>query len=290
MDKAPVTDSPRIDHEVQRPAARAEEPQPVKTPQREPGERQRSAAVDRGPEEAIATGIKALQYAKPLRGVAEEGLDDMLKEMAMGMLVRAGFPCRTEVKPGEYRLVKVVTDDNSAGMLIGRQGQTIDAVEHIVERMANMAAGERVRMNLDINNYRRRREDDLIAHVDSVVQEVRNTGENVHLVSMSARERRTVHLEAGEQDGLRTWTEFGEGGKHVVVGIDTGEDEAVAEAEPVLVEEATAGEEAVVTVEVEETTEADEDLVTGDTTEVAAVETDDAETSDDEELRAPDGV
>ena len=138
----------------------------------------RSAA---GPDELIAGGIKAVSYAQPQAAATEPELDEPLGVLASGMLVRAGFPCRCEVKPGEYRLVKIVTDDASAGMLIGRHGQTIDAVEHLVERMISTAAGDRVRMNLDINNYRRRRQDSLVDRVAQAVAEVQATGDDYHL-------------------------------------------------------------------------------------------------------------
>ena len=100
--------------------------------------------------------------------------------------------------------------------------QTIDAVEHLVERMISTAAGDRVRMNLDINNYRRRRQDSLVDRVAQAVAEVQATGDDYHLEAMDARERRICHLEAALTDGLRTWTVNGPGGRHVVIGIDDG--------------------------------------------------------------------
>jgi predicted RNA-binding protein Jag len=179
---------------------------------------QRPEARNMGPEEEIVSDVAALRYAKPLEGGEQDDTDETLTRLASGMLVRAGFPCRCEVKPGEYRLVKVVTDDASAGMLIGRHGQTVDAVEHLVERMAHTVAGERVLMNLDINNYRRRREETLVDRVADAISTVRSTGEEFHMEPMSARERRIVHLEA-ETAGLHTRTEPGQGGKHVIIGL-----------------------------------------------------------------------
>ena len=105
-------------------------------------------------DEVILEGIKAVKYAKPVGAVEDEGLDEALTELTDGMLARAGFPCRCETHPGEYRQIRVTTDDASAGMLIGRHGQTVDAVEHLVERMASNAIDARARINLDINNYR----------------------------------------------------------------------------------------------------------------------------------------
>lgn len=173
------------------------------------------AAASAG-DQVLAGGIRCLEYAKPLRGVPEDKLDAGLVELAGGMLVRSGFPCRCEVHPGEYRQVRIVTDDSSAGILIGRRGATVDAVEHIVERMASTAFGDRVKMNLDINNYRRRREDTLVDRVADAIDKVMGTGEPVHMEPMNARERRIVHLEAAEA-GLATVTEIDGDGKHVVI-------------------------------------------------------------------------
>lgn len=168
----------------------------------------------------IAEGIQASKYAQSLGAVTDENLDDSLTELADGMLARAGFPCRVETHEGEYRQIKVTTDDASAGMLIGRHGQTVDAVEHLVERMASNAIDARARINLDINNYRQRREESLAERVAEASDRIKESGRAVHMEPMSARERRIVHMEAADFGGLRTFTMDGSGGKHVVIAAD----------------------------------------------------------------------
>ncbi len=136
------------------------------------------------------------------------------------MLNRAGFPCRCEVIQGDYRQIKVITGDDSAGMLIGRHGSTVDAVEHLVDRMMGVAAGERVRLNLDINNYRRRREEVLISRVAEAVARVKETERDYHMEPMCARERRLIHLEAENFSSIRTYTLMRARDKHVVLALD----------------------------------------------------------------------
>ena len=169
----------------------------------------------------VLAGIKGAKYAQPVGKVTDEGLDEALTELTDSMLARAGFPCRCETFPGEYRQVKVTTDDASAGMLIGRHGQTVDAVEHLVERMASNAIDARARINLDINNYRMRREETLVERVAEAGERVRESGRSVHMEPMSGRERRIVHLETEKLEGLRTFTMDGSGGKHVVIAAET---------------------------------------------------------------------
>lgn len=175
---------------------------------------QRSASAR---EEVIVSEVPASKYAKAIGEVTEENLDASLSELTSGMLARAGFPCDVEVLAGEYRQVRIASDDESAGLLIGRHGQTVDAVEHLVERMASNAVDDRVRMNLDINEYRRRRQDSLAERVADAVAQVRESGKAYHVEPMSARERRLVHLEVEPLEDMKTFTMVGSGGKYVVI-------------------------------------------------------------------------
>jgi spoIIIJ-associated protein len=161
--------------------------------------------------------VKARERVEPLARVSVDKAPSQLESVATELLQRSGFPCRCEVQPGEYHLVKIVTDDSSAGILIGRHGSTVDAVEHLVERMASQAAGERINMNLDINNYRRRREQSLVERTQGLMAKVRETGREIHVEPLCARERRIIHLEVAKDDDLRTYTLAGGGGKHVVI-------------------------------------------------------------------------
>ena len=204
------------------PTEPTERPSPASpAPERTMRERRApSFAPGHADEEVILGGIKGVKYAKALGPVTEEGLDSALTELTDGMLVRTGFPCRCETLPGEYRQVKVTTDDASAGMLIGRHGQTVDAVEHLVERMASNAIDARARINLDINNYRMRREEALGERVAEAAEQIRETGQPFHMEPMSARERRIVHMASEGFGGLRTFTMDSSGGKHVVIALE----------------------------------------------------------------------
>ncbi len=207
-----VNETPRV---AQAPVAPMSRPRPERR-ERRPS----SYSSSHAGEEVVLSGIKGVKYAKPVGKVTDEGLDEALTELTDAMLARAGFPCQCETFPGEYRQIKVTTDDASAGMLIGRHGQTVDAVEHLVERMASNAIDARARINLDINNYRMEREESLVERVTEAGEKVHQTGRSVHMEPMSGRERRIVHLETEKLDGLRTFTMDGSGGKHVVIALE----------------------------------------------------------------------
>jgi spoIIIJ-associated protein len=209
---------------------RRPEPQdkPLRARERRPAA-SRPAAAEKVPDGNTLPGVKAVTLVEPLRGVPMEEAPAVLRKLTEELMRRSSFPCRCEIKEGDYHLVKIVTDDNSAGVLIGRHGTTIDAVEHLIERMASQAVGERVNMNLDINNYRRRREEALIERTQGIIEKVRSTGREVHLEPLCARERRIIHLEVVKAEGLRTYTIATSSGKHVVVAkAEPGQDRSDA--------------------------------------------------------------
>jgi spoIIIJ-associated protein len=169
-----------------------------------------------GPD-TVVVDVPAAERAP--RIAADEQVDEpeLLRRTATTLMVKSGFQSRVQVTPGEYHKVKMVVDDRSAGVLIGRQGSTVDAVEHLVERIATHAVGDRVKMNLDINNYRLRREDGLLGQTRRAIQEARATGEPVAMDPAGGRERRIVHLEVADDEELVTYTDESEDGKRVVI-------------------------------------------------------------------------
>jgi spoIIIJ-associated protein len=170
----------------------------------------------------IADGIRAVDHAGPIRGRSVDEIVDTLYELTVGLLRLGNIPCRCEVIPDEYHLVKLITDDESAGRLIGRHGAGVDALEYVVDRMAAQAFGERVKLNLDINNYRRKREAAIIERVGHIMMRVKNEGQEEHMEPLCARERRIVHLQVKQASGLMSYTMGGAASKHVVIAPDDG--------------------------------------------------------------------
>jgi spoIIIJ-associated protein len=161
--------------------------------------------------------MAAAELVTPLRDVPEEEAPAAIQKLTAELMTRAGFPCRVDVRPGEYHAVRILTDESSAALLIGRNGATIDAIEHLVERMVSQAVGAHVHMNLDVNNYRRRREERLVQRAQEIAARVLRSGEQESLEALPARERRVVHLEVAKVSGVQTFTVMNEEGKHVVV-------------------------------------------------------------------------
>ncbi len=103
------------------------------------------------------------------------------------------------------------------GLLIGRHGATLDALQYLVLRVLHAEGLGRMRITLDVGGYRTRREKSLRDLAQSIADKVKQTGRPHHCEPMSAMERRVIHMAMDEIGGLRTESE-GEGRRrHVVI-------------------------------------------------------------------------
>jgi spoIIIJ-associated protein len=122
-----------------------------------------------------------------------------------------------EVRNGRTYLSVIAEDgDDRLGDLVGREGKGLEALQELVRLAVLSATGNRSRLVLDIAGYRARRATELEAVAQEAVEQVRQSGEPVHLKPMGAYERKVVHDVIAEA-GLVSESE-GEGPRrHVVV-------------------------------------------------------------------------
>ena len=103
-------------------------------------------------------------------------------------------------------------------LLIGRHGQTIDAVQYLMNAISHRAHGdERKEVIVDAAGYRDRRRVTLESLAVRTAQQVTTSGERVELDPMTAVERKVVHLKLKEFDGVETASEGTEPNRYVVV-------------------------------------------------------------------------
>jgi spoIIIJ-associated protein len=122
--------------------------------------------------------------------------------------------------------VEVETDDETLrgsiegedlGVLIGRHGQTIDALEHLATRIAFRGDGDRLRVVVDAAGYRARRAEALERQADKAVSEAVRFGRPVALDAMVASERKLVHEYLRDRHDVETYSEGEEPDRHLVV-------------------------------------------------------------------------
>jgi spoIIIJ-associated protein len=140
---------------------------------------------------------------------AVETLEHLLELMS----VEAGVRVRAPETPGDgLGLVKAVLDisGEDLGILIGRRGSTLASLQFVVNLMVSRKAKARTAFGIDVEGYRRRREDSLKGLALRMADRVKSTGQSVTLEPMPPNERRIVHLALAKDASVIT-VSIGEG-------------------------------------------------------------------------------
>jgi spoIIIJ-associated protein len=141
-----------------------------------------------------------------------ELLAELLEEVADGL----DLDCEVSVEELDGELRGCIKGED-VGLLIGRRGQTIDALQHLAQRILFHGAGSKVRVVIDADGYRERRALTLHQDADDAAEEALRLGEPVELSPMPASERRVVHEHLRERGDVRTHSEGDEPERYLVV-------------------------------------------------------------------------
>lgn len=143
--------------------------------------------------------------------------NEVFKDVVGEVLDAIDIEYETSFEHGDYQRASIELPKRAAGALIGRRGSAIDALEHLLCRMTSQRAGHQVPVQIDVNEYRLRREADLREEAVARAERALEDGRDYHMEPMNPRERRVVHLAVEKMDGLATYT-VGEGSaRHVVI-------------------------------------------------------------------------
>ena len=105
------------------------------------------------------------------------------------------------------------------GILIGRRGETLDALQYLTSLKVNRGREGYVRVTLDSENYRARREDTLIRLANRMANRAVRTGRRVSLEPMNPYERRIIHFALQQNESVSTHSEGDEPNRHVVITV-----------------------------------------------------------------------
>jgi len=145
-------------------------------------------------------------------GAPVEAVEELLEQIVRAL----GLDAEVEVAD-DGEIVTGTVHGEDLGLFIGRHGQTIDAVQHLAQRMAGGRDGEGRRIVIDAEGYRERRETMLQRQADQAAEDALRSGRPVALDAMTASERRIVHEYLREHDELQTYSEGDEPDRHLVV-------------------------------------------------------------------------
>lgn len=142
---------------------------------------------------------------------AKENVDNFLKDF----INKVDNSLKYEVKIENYIIMIEITGQK-AGVLIGYRGETLNSLQNILSAIANREAGERIKVSLDIEGYRSKREKILEDLAEKVAKTVLKTGKSITLEPMSPYERKVIHNKLQGNNKVQTHS-IGENDKRRVV-------------------------------------------------------------------------
>ena len=191
---------------------RADRPSRDGRPRREPRE-PREPRADR-PAREPAPFIPA----QPLEELteAERGVLEEAKSVLEELLRLMGVPGAVEIAMGS-ETSKLNVTGSDLGVLIGRRGEKLASLQHLVNLIVAKREGQWNRIAVDVENYRGRREDQLRDVADRAAKRVIQSGKIIQLEPMPALERRIVHMALVENPSVRTQSVGVEPNRRIVV-------------------------------------------------------------------------
>jgi spoIIIJ-associated protein len=173
--------------------------------------------VGYAPARVVATADRPAAPAATAPVEAAEGEPAVARELLERVVTALGVDARVELAESDDEVVATVTGGD-LGVLIGRHGQMIDALQYLANAIAHRSVGEeRRRIVVDAAGYRARRSATLETLARRSAEQASATGRRVELEPMSAGERRIVHEALKDDPEVETASEGVEPNRYVVV-------------------------------------------------------------------------
>ncbi|NLM85852.1 MAG: KH domain-containing protein [Clostridiales bacterium] len=222
---------PRRQDEKKAEKPREDQPQEEKQPaaraprQRKPKEKKPQAQpVEQVREQEIAVrqvrNLTALE--NPEEGSPAFNAGQFLKELTRLM----GLDITVSLALDEEGHVFATMEGDPQGILIGRRGETLDALQYLTSLKVNKGQENYIRVTIDSEGYRQKREDALIRLANRMANRARKTGRRVSMEPMNPYERRIFHSALQSAPGIATHSEGEEPNRHIVITPVKTEDNA----------------------------------------------------------------
>lgn len=172
--------------------------------------------VDKGSVGLLGLGARpAVIKAKKTYSIEGTAID-FLKSVFASMNMEVEIELKYDDAEKEMN-IELIGDD--MGILIGKRGQTLDSIQYLTSLVVNKTTEEKIRVKIDIENYRERREETLVTLAKNIARKVKKNRREVELEPMSPYERRIIHSTLQSDRFVTTRSEGEEPYRHVVVSL-----------------------------------------------------------------------
>lgn len=141
----------------------------------------------------------------------------VVKEYVEELLAKMGVPGEAQVELCENNLFKINLVGSDMGIIIGRRGETLDALQHIVQMYINNKFERFFKVRVDTESYRQKREEVLVNLANGIAKKVLRTRKEVVLEPMKAYERRIIHTALQEYNKIKTYSIGDEPNRKLIV-------------------------------------------------------------------------
>ena len=204
-----------------------EEPQAPQTAAPAPKqEKKQEKSAERRPEkrkEPKQPAVKETPAPQATQDLGEEVNDEKaaaIRTFLTGLLEQMESPAQVRVYLPEKGRYKVILEGENLGVLIGRRGETLDAIQQLTSYAVNRSASGRVRLQLDAEGYREKREQSLQHLARKVAGKVTKYRRSVTLEPMNAYERHVIHTALQDVAGVTTYSTGTDPNRRVIVAYD----------------------------------------------------------------------
>ena len=215
----------RVTYGQQEPEAPAAPVQPEKKPEKKPEPKPQQPKPQKA--EAPKAAPKAPEAPKaaetpaaPAQELCQDDNARRITEFLTGLLEHMDSPAQVKVTETEKGRYSVVLEGQKLGQLIGRRGETLDAIQQLTSYAVNRSGSGRVRVQLDAENYREKREQSLQHLARKVAAKVTKYRRSVTLEPMNAYERHVIHTALQNYEGVTTSSTGTEPNRRVVVSYE----------------------------------------------------------------------
>lgn len=210
-----------------------EKPPVVKTapPEKKPERRREQPPRPKAPEPVRAqSATKSSPAPAPTPAPAaapsvepEEDRTEKIMQFLTGLLAHMGSDAKPVVRLDEEGIYQVELTGEHLGGLIGRRGETLDAIQQLASYSVNRGRAKRVRIHVDAEGYRAKREESLVRLARKVAGKVSKSRRNVTLEPMNAYERHVIHAALQDYPDITTYSVGSEPNRRTVVAYGRGE-------------------------------------------------------------------
>ena len=201
------------------------EPQPAPAREKKPAAEKKQAPEKKPAAEKKAAVPRTEPAAAPVSAGAASSWpagsrEEQAETFLRGLLERMGVVCRVSITPREGGGMDITLDGDNMGAVIGRKGETLDAIQHLVNYAVNRGSDKHMHINVDAEGYRAKREETLENLARKMAAKVLKYKRSMAFEPMNSYERHVIHTALQDYEGVSTNSIGTEPNRRVVVNYE----------------------------------------------------------------------